>query len=88
MKGQLSYSGRGMAAVGVVELDEGIEAVLGVCIALSAFENLVGRGCFVWFLGVWPFQQLYVVGVRGHMLMLGVAAPLSCGLKTWECMTA
>jgi hypothetical protein len=56
--------------------------VLGVCIALSAFENLVGRGCFVWFFGIWPFQQFYVVGVRGHMLMLGVAPPLSCGLKT------
>ena len=82
MKGQLSYSCRGMAAVGVVELDEGIEAVLGVCIALSALEDLVRRGCPVRGFGLWPFQQLCIIAVRGRILVLGVGSPLSCELRT------
>jgi hypothetical protein len=77
-----------MTAIGVVEFDEGIEAVLGVCITLSALEDLVGRGCFVRLYSFWPLEQLSIVAVRGGILMLGVGAPLSFGLRTCECMTA
>jgi hypothetical protein len=82
VEGQLSYGGRGMAAIGVVEFDEGIEAVLGVCIALSALEDLVGRRCSVRGFGLWPFQQLCIIAVRGRILVLGVGSLLSCELRT------
>jgi hypothetical protein len=88
MEGQLSYGGRSMAAVRVVELDQGIEAVLGVGIALAAVEDLVGRGCLVRLFGFWPFQQLSVIAVGGCILVVGVGSPLSCELRAWECMTA
>lgn len=88
MEGQLGDGSLGMAAVGVVELDEGIEAVLGVGIALAAPEDLVGRGRLVRLYGVWPPEQLCVVAVGGRVLVLGVGAPLWCGLRTCESMTA
>jgi len=88
VEGQLGDGRLGMAAVGVVELDEGIEAVLGVGVALPAPQDLVGRGCLVRLHGVWPPEQLCVIAVGGRVLVLGVGAPLCCGLRTCESMTA
>ena len=86
--------GRGeMAAVGVVQLDEGVEAVLGVCIALAALEDLVRRGWFMRVFGLGPRQQVgvMVLGIAAPLLVLSwlyVPVVLVLGSRSRECMTA
>lgn len=65
MEGQGSDRRSRVTAVGMVELDEGVEALLGVCLVLAASQNLVWRGTFVRLDGFRPPQQVCFVGVRG-----------------------
>ena len=84
-----------MAAVRVVELDEDVEAMFGICIALAALEDLVRRGCFMGPLGFGPRQQvgIEVLGVCAPLLVVdGVVVIMVVVLVSWlrvdKCMTA
>ena len=76
---QIGYGRRGMAPVGVVQLDEGIEALLGIRLAPGAFQNLIRRGCD----NLRPPQQLWV------MMRVGVVRIRATRCRMLrECMTA
>jgi hypothetical protein len=88
MEGQLRYRGGDMTAVRVVQFDEGIETVLGVCVASPAPKYLIRSRRLVRLLGFRPPQQLDIIAVRGRIVVLRVVAALSCDLRVCECMTA
>jgi hypothetical protein len=93
VKRQLGYGRGDVAAVGVVELDEGVETVFGICIALAALEDLVRGGCFMGRLGLGPRQQvgIVVLGVATPLVLVLVVVVLmswSSDVRAGECMTA
>lgn len=72
-----------MAAIGVIEFDEGIIAVLFVGITLLALQDLVWRRCSVWVNRLRPAEQIYLTAVS----VLCVGAALCRVLPSGRCMT-
>lgn len=82
MEGQAGDCRGRMAAVGVVELYEGIEAVLAVGVAAAAPEDLVGSRRRVRRDGLGPAQHVCVAAMGLGGGVLGITARVS-----QQCMT-
>ena len=68
---------RGLASVGVVQLHEGIKALLRIQFALATFQNLIRRRGPVRLDGLRPLQQLRVLGVVRREVGVGVGVGIA-----------
>lgn len=90
LEGQMGDCRGGMAAIGVVQLDERIEAIFGVDVAFCTPQDLIRRRNRLRLDSFRPAQEVGImaVRVRGQLGVLSVAAGLPCDVDRRECMTA